>query len=179
MQSTQTDDMLAPSPRERTRTFAWEDPTRTVAAMLDRSGLELLRAIRDGEMPPPPIAQMLGMRIVEVENGRAVFALDPEEWMYNPIGSVRGGIAATILDSCMGCAVHSVLPPGVGYTTTDLQIRYVRAMGADTGPVVAEGTVVHAGRRLATAEGRLVARSTGQLIAHASTGCILLPGSGS
>ena len=103
-----------------------------------------------------------------------MFALEPAEWMYNPIGMVHGGIAATILDSCMGCAVHTTLAAGVGYTTTDLQVRYVRAMRESTGRVLAEGRVVHEGRRTATAEGRLFAESDGSLIAHGSTGCVIL-----
>jgi uncharacterized protein (TIGR00369 family) len=111
------------------------------------------------------------MSIVEVEDGRCVFALDPAEWMFNPIGSVHGGVAATLLDSCMGCAVHSTLPAGVGYATTDIQVRYLRAMSASTGRVLAEGEVVHRGRRQATAEGRLYVEDTGKLIAHATTGC--------
>jgi uncharacterized protein (TIGR00369 family) len=103
-----------------------------------------------------------------------VFSLEPAEWMYNPIGSVHGGVAATILDSCMGCAIHSLLPAGVCYTTSDLQIRYSRGMTVQTGRVLAEGTVVHAGRRLATAEGRLTVAATGKLIAHATIGCVVL-----
>ena len=103
-----------------------------------------------------------------------MFALEPAEWMYNPIGMVHGGIAATILDSCMGCAVHTTLAAGVGYTTTDLQVRYIRAMGGATGRVLAEGRVVHAGRRTATAEGRVFAEDDETLIAHGSTGCAIL-----
>jgi uncharacterized protein (TIGR00369 family) len=145
-----------------------------VAAGAEHSGIELLRAIVAGELPPPPIAQLLAMSLDEVQEGRAVFSLEPAEWMYNPIGSVHGGIAATILDSCMGCAIHSLLPAGVGYTTSDLQIRYSRGMTVQTGRVLAEGTVVHAGRRLATAEGRLTVAATGKLIAHATIGCVVL-----
>jgi uncharacterized protein (TIGR00369 family) len=94
--------------------------------------------------------------------------------MYNPIGSVHGGVAATLLDSCMGCAVHSTLEAGVGFTTTDLQVRYIRAMSADTGRVLAEGRVVHGGRRTATAEGRLVTEDGETLLAHSTTGCVIL-----
>ena len=100
--------------------------------------------------------------------------MEPAEWMYNPIGSVHGGVAATLLDSCMGCAVHTTLDAGVGYTTTDLQVRYIRAMSSTTGRVLAEGRVVHAGRRTATAEGRLFVEADDTLIAHASTGCVIL-----
>jgi uncharacterized protein (TIGR00369 family) len=128
----------------------------------------------DGELPPPPIASLLDFEITHAERGRVIFALEPAEWMYNPIGSVHGGIAATILDSSLGCAVHTTLDAGVGYTTSDLQVRYVRAIGAETGRVLAESHVVHSGRRLATAEGRLYVESSGQLLAHASTSCLIL-----
>ncbi|MGZ4298631.1 MAG: PaaI family thioesterase [Solirubrobacteraceae bacterium] len=158
----------------RTRTFSWQDPMPSATLSRERSGMEVLQAVIDGALPPPPIAELLGMELVDVQEGRAVFAVEPAEWMYNPIGSVHGGIAATLLDSCMGCAIHSTLPPGVGYTTSDLQIRYSRGMTVDTGRVIADGAVVHAGRRLATAEGRLTVEATGKLIAHATTGCILI-----
>lgn len=158
----------------RTRSFSWEDPAEVAARGLRLSGLQYLRGIVQGTLPPPPIARLLDFTILEVEDGRAVFALDPAEWMYNPIGSVHGGIAATILDSCMGCAVHSTLDAGVGYTTTDLQVRYIRAMSDSTGRVLAEGRVLHSGRRTATAEGRLFAEQDESLIAHATTGCVIL-----
>ncbi len=158
----------------RTRTFSWQDPAATAAEGMKLAGLDYIRAIQTGELPPPPIARLLEMEIVEAEQGRAVFVLTPAEWMYNPIGMVHGGIAATILDSCMGCAVHTTLPAGVGYTTTDVQLRYIRAMGGATGRVLAEGRVVHAGRRTATAEGRVFTEEGETLIAHGSTGCAIL-----
>ena len=163
-----------PPPTEaRSRTFSWHDPAATAAEGLKLAGLDYIRAITAGELPPPPIAELHGFEIVEAEEGRAVFALTPAEWMYNPIGMVHGGIAATILDSCMGCAVHTTLPAGVGYTTTDLQVRYIRAMGEATGRVLAEGRVVHRGKRTATAEGRVFVESNEKLIAHGSTGCVI------
>jgi uncharacterized protein (TIGR00369 family) len=158
----------------RTRTFAWQDPTPSAQLARERSGMELLQAVKDGTVGAPPIGELLGMSLVEFDHGRAVFAVEPAEWMYNPIGSVHGGIAATLLDSCMGCAIHSTLPAGVGYATSDLQIRYSRAITVETGRIRAEGTVVHAGRRLATAEGRLTEEATGKLLAHATTACILI-----
>jgi uncharacterized protein (TIGR00369 family) len=158
----------------RARQFTWEDPAPTAAAGRELRGLELLKAIVAGALPPPPIAELLEMSLVEVADGRAVFALEPAEWMYNPIGTVHGGIAATILDSCMGCAVHTTLPAGVAYTTCDIQIRYVRGMTLQTGRVIAEGNVVHRGRRMVTAEGQLLAEASGKLLAHASCGCILI-----
>ncbi len=157
----------------RERSFTWEDPAATAAVGLELTGLEYMQRIATGMIPPPPIARLLAFTIAEAEHGHAVFALEPAEWMYNPIGMVHGGIAATILDSCMGCAVHTTLEAGVGYTTTDLQVRYIRAMGADTGRALADGRVVHVGRRTATAEGRLYAESDGRLIAHATTGCVI------
>jgi uncharacterized protein (TIGR00369 family) len=158
----------------RTRTITWEDPMASAAEGMAMAGLDYMRAVAAGTVPAPPIARLLGFRVVEAEPGRAVFEADPQEWMYNPIGSVHGGIAATLLDSCMGCAVHTTLPAGVGYTTSDLQVRYIRGMTAETGPVVAEGAVVHAGRRTATAEGRLFVKDTEQLLAHGTTGCVVL-----
>jgi len=160
--------------RTRTRSFSWEDPAETAALGLELSGLDYIKAIIGGALPPPPIAKLLGLEIVEAEPGRALFAMEPAEWMYNPIGMVHGGVAATILDSCMGCAVHTTLGAGAGYTTTDLQVRYARAMGEATGRVLAEGRVVHAGRRTATAEGRLFVQDGGALLAHATTGCLML-----
>ena len=158
----------------RTRSFSWEDPAAIAEAGMSLTGMEYLGAIVDGTFPPPPIARLLDFTIVEVEPGRALFAMEPAEWMYNPIGSVHGGVAATILDSCMGCAVHTILDAGVGYTTTDLHVRYIGAMSDASGRVLAEGRVVHGGRRTATAEGRLFAEADETLLAHASTGCAIL-----
>jgi uncharacterized protein (TIGR00369 family) len=161
--------------QQRVRSFEWEDPLAAAELGAGLSGLEVMRGIIAGTIPAPPIARLLEMSVLEVEHGRAVFALEPAEWMYNPIGSVHGGVAATILDSCMGCAVHTTLDGGVGYTTTDLQVRYLRSMRAGDGRVLAEGRVVHAGRRTATAEGRLYLESDEtRLFAHASTGCVIM-----
>ena len=167
----QANDAGAP---QRTRTFSWQDPLAAASAGAALPGLDYIHAIIAGTIPPPPIAQLLGFEIVEAQEGRAVFAMLPAEWMYNPLGMVHGGVAATLLDSCMGCAVHTTLPAGVAYTTTDLQVRYVRAMSNATGRVLAEGRVVHAGRRTATAEGRLLVEEDDTLVAHASTGCVIL-----
>jgi uncharacterized protein (TIGR00369 family) len=159
---------------ERSRTFSWSDPLATASAVRNLSGLEAIRMVAAGELPPPPIAELLGMDIIQVGHGHVVFALEPAEWMYNPIGSVHGGVAATVLDSSLGCAVHTTLDAGVAYTTSDLHVRYVRAMSSSSGRVLAESRVVHSGRRLATAEGRLYAEEDGKLFAHASTSCLIL-----
>jgi uncharacterized protein (TIGR00369 family) len=158
----------------RTRAFSWEDPAAAEVSALRMSGLEYLQAIIDGQLPPPPFARALEAELLEVEPGRALFAAEPAEWMYNPLGSVHGGIVATLLDSCMGCAVHSTLETGVGFTTSDLQVRYIRPLTVQSGRVLADGRVVHRGRTTATAEGRVFAADGGALIAHATTGCVIL-----
>jgi uncharacterized protein (TIGR00369 family) len=144
-------------------------PVETVATM---SGLEMLRAMASGELPGPPIMETLDFGLTEVENGRAVFEGIPAFKHYNPLGTVHGGYAATLLDSCMGCAVHSTLPKGIGYTTLEFKVSLIRAITKDTGPVRAEGKVLNAGRRAATAEGRLTDAS-GRLLAHATTTCMI------
>src|SRR5579862_9866785 len=106
----------------RTRTFTWEDPTPTLQALRTMRGIDSLRAMVAGELPPPPVAFLLDMRLVEVEEGRVVFAGEPAEYQYNPLGSVHGGVTATLLDSALGCAVQSVLPQGTGYTTIELKV---------------------------------------------------------
>ncbi|MFZ5511249.1 MAG: PaaI family thioesterase [Pseudomonadota bacterium] len=138
------------------------------------SGLELLQGVARGEYPAAPMAALLGFRLVEVEAGRAVFQGTPRRDHYNPIGSVHGGYHATLLDSCMGCAVHSTLPAGMGYTTLEIKINYVRALTDATGPVRAEGRIIQPGRRVATAEGRLV-DAQGKLYAHGTTTCLVFP----
>jgi uncharacterized protein (TIGR00369 family) len=138
------------------------------------SGLEFMRGILEGQFPPAPIAAALKFELVEVEHGRAVFEGTPDFGFYNPIGSVHGGYAATLLDSCMGCAVHTVLPAGQGYTTLEFKINYVRAMTGDTGRVRAVGRVIHPGKRAATAEGNLY-DAGGKLLAHATTTCLVFP----
>jgi len=144
-------------------------PPETFASM---SGLELLQGMIAGRFPGPPIMQLIGFRLAEVDNGRAVFEGTPSLAHYNPLGTVHGGYAATLLDSCMGCAVHTTLPKGVGYTTLEFKVNLVRALTADTGPVRAEGKIVNGGRRVATAEGRLT-DAQGRLLAHATTTCLV------
>jgi uncharacterized protein (TIGR00369 family) len=162
---------------ERTRTVRWEDPLKTAARGRETSGIEFLQAIRSGEIPPPPIAALMGFTIVELEEGRATFAVVPSEFHYNPIGVVHGGLAATLLDSAMGCAVQSKLPRGRAYTTLEIQVRYLRAMTSRTGRVLATGVVVHGGGKVATAEGRIVDEA-GKLYATATTSCLVfdIPG---
>jgi uncharacterized protein (TIGR00369 family) len=157
----------------RSRNVSWADPQASAELGKQLSGLAYLQALQNGEIPPPPIAELMNMRIAEVEEGRVVFTLEPAEFHYNPIGSVHGGVAATLLDSCMGCAVQSVLPLGTGYTTIELKVNYLRALSSQTGLVYAEGKIIHRGGRIATAEGRITDAS-GKLYAHGTTTCILL-----
>ena len=164
---------MKPSDPARTRTFSWHDPLETAQAARGLAGLDFLRKIAAGELPQPPIAYTLDYALIEVEQGHAVFGFKPAEIHYNPIGMVHGGIPCTLLDSAMGCAVHSTLPAGVGYTTLELKVNIVKAIGKDTGFLRAEGRLIHAGRSTAVAEGRLVDEA-GKLYAHATTTCMLL-----
>ena len=142
------------------------------------TGLEFLRAIAAGELPGAPIADLLGFAPVEADEGRVVFAAVPDQTHYNPIGTVHGGLAATLLDSAMGCAVHSTLPEGVGYTTLELKVNFVRPITSETGRILCEGTLVHRGGRVATAEGRVFAEADGALLAHGTTTCLIFSPNG-
>jgi uncharacterized protein (TIGR00369 family) len=159
---------------QRTRTFDWEDPVANAALGRELSGLDFMRAIRDGTIPPPPIARLMDFDLDEVDEGRAVFTVEPAEFHYNPIGMVHGGLAATLIDSATGCAVHTTLPAGVGYTTLEFKSNFVRAIGRDTGRIRCTGAVLHRGGTIATAEARLTADETGKLLAHGVATCAIL-----
>ena len=156
----------------RQRTVTWTDPLVGAALARDLSGLEFLRAIADGRIAGPPVAALLGMSVVSVEPGQVVFGLDVGEHLYNPIGSVHGGVFCTLLDSAMGCAVHSSLDRGQAYTTLELKVNIVKALTLSTPSVVATGQVVSAGRRVATASGQITGLD-GTLYAHATTTCLV------
>jgi len=164
---------MSDDPQIRTRTFTWHDPLGLARETHDMSGLRMLCAIRDGEIEPPPITQALDFRLAEVEEGRVVWTLTPAEYHYNPIGSVHGGVAATLLDSAMGCAIKTLLPAGVTYTTLEIKVNYIRPLTTATGRVRAEGTVEHLGGKTAVAEGRLTGPD-GKLYASATTTCLIL-----
>ena len=123
---------------------------------------------------PFRVTRDMDMDILEVEEGRAVFVVEPGEFHYNPIGSVHGGLAGTLLDSATGCAIQTTLEPGVAYTTLQLNVNFVRPITLDSGRVLAEGSVVHRGSKIATAEGRVTEERSGRLLAHATATCILL-----
>ena len=137
------------------------------------TGLQGLEAIQAGEIPPPGAMQTLGGGIESIEAGRVVFWLEPDERHTNPMGTTHGGILATYLDTAMGCAVQSALPEGTAYTTLELSVNYVRAVPPGAGRILIEGEVLHVGRRVATAQGRVFG-ADGRLAAHATTTCLVI-----
>jgi uncharacterized protein (TIGR00369 family) len=157
----------------RRREVSWEDPMVGAAMALDLSGLDYLTAIAEERIPPPPIAVLLGMGIVDVQPGRVTFSLEVGEHLYNPIGSVHGGVFCTLLDSAMGCAVHSTLDPGQAYTTLELHVNLVKALTVSTPNVAATGQVISTGRRVVTASGQITGPD-GTLYAHGTTTCLAI-----
>ncbi|SDN11235.1 PaaI family thioesterase [Streptomyces wuyuanensis] len=158
----------------RSRTYEWEDPAISSAAVGRQSGLDFLRDLVAGRLPAPPISAGLGFTLDEVEHGRAVFSLVPGEEHYNPIGSVHGGVYATLLDSAAGCAVQTTLNHGEGYTSLDLSVKFLRPITADTGKVRAVGTVLNRGRRTALAQAELY-DGADRVLAHATSSCLIFP----
>ncbi len=156
----------------RSRTFTWSDPATTVASAAGRSGLDLLRAISDGQLPPPPVMQMLGAGRLEVTEGSVTIVMTPQEFHYNPLGTVHGGVLATLLDTAAACSVHSVLPPGTGYTSLDLSTKFLRPVTLASGELRCVGAVLSRGRRTALAEAR-VFDAEGRLAAYATSTCML------
>ncbi|MEU7848078.1 PaaI family thioesterase [Micromonospora parva] len=158
----------------RSRTFTWADPSVNAAQVGRRSGLDMLRAMIAGELAAPPVMHLLDMSRMEADEGRVVVELTPQEFHYNPLGSVHGGVLSTLLDTAAGCAVHTTLPAGVGYTSLDLNVKFLRPVTVDSGTLRCEGTVLQRGRRTALAEAR-VTDAAGRLTAHATSTCLLLP----
>jgi uncharacterized protein (TIGR00369 family) len=156
----------------RSLTVEWEDPAPVAARIPELSGLEYVRGLADGSYPPPPIAQLLGFTLAEVEAGRVVFACEPGEQHYNPIGTVHGGLACTLLDSAIGCAVQTTLQQGQGYTSIDISVSYLRPILAGSGPLRCEGLVTKPGSRVAFAEGRLT-DGEGRLVATATSSLLV------
>jgi uncharacterized protein (TIGR00369 family) len=152
----------------RSRTIEWKDPKKPARAALGMAGIDYLQAMLDGEIPPPPIIAVMDMTLESIEKGTVVFGLVPEESLYNPIGAVHGGAIATILDSATGCAVHSTLEAGWGYTSIEIKVNYIRGTTDDSGKLLATGRVVKGGSRVAFAEAELVDEQ-GRLIATATS----------
>ncbi len=156
----------------RTRTFSWDDPTEVNANLRRLPGLEFLQRVMAGEFPGPPMAQLMNIRIADVEKGRVVFEGTPEEYHYNPLGVVHGGMAATLLDSALGCCVNTHLDAGDFYTTLELKVNYLRPITVDTGIVRAIATTVHIGRTTALVEGKVL-DARDRIYAYASSTCLV------
>jgi uncharacterized protein (TIGR00369 family) len=165
--------MSESSTLERTRTVSWNDPLIGARVVPTMSGLAYLQAMKRGELPAPPIMLLLNIGFQEAEAGRVVFSVEPAEYHYNPIGMVHGGLASTLCDSAMGCAIQSTLPVGVGYTTLELKVNFVRPLTTASGLVLCEGKVINVGGRVATAEARVADRA-GKLYAHATSTCLIM-----
>lgn len=159
----------------RSRTVTWYDPMPTAAAGMGMSGMDLLGALLDGTLPPAPIAELFQMRPVELENGTVVFECVPDESAYNPIGVVHGGLVCTLADTVTGCAVHSTLEAGVGYTSIDISVSYLRPVTRDSGVLRATGRVTKRGRRVAFASAEIV-DGAGVLVATAASNCLIMDG---
>lgn len=160
---------------ERSMVVRWVDPALgpRIAAQRGLSGIDFLRAMLRGEIPPPPIAQLMGLEIMSIEDGKVVFAATPGEQHYNPLGVVHGGLAATLLDSAIGFAMQTKAPQGSFFTTIELKINYLRPLVAGMGRVYGEGTVLNLTRQTAFAEAR-VRDEVGKLYAHATSSCLLV-----
>ena len=157
----------------RSLTISWQDPIAAFDAGKNLSGLAYMKEMIAGRIAAPPIMRLMGFRLAQVGDGLAVFECEPGEQHYNPIGVVHGGLAMTLLDSAMGCCVHTRLPAKVGYTTLEAKVNMVRAITAKTGTIRATGKVIHLGGKTATAEARLE-DTAGKLYAHGTTTCIIL-----
>lgn len=156
----------------RTRTVTWADPAQHAWRASTGPGLEVLRQLIAGTVPPAPMASLLGYELVDASEGLAVFAVTPAEYHYNPAGHVHGGFAATVLDSAMGCAVYTTVESGWTYTTVELKVNYLKPITVASGPLRGIGRLLHRGRRTGMAEGRLE-DATGRLLAHATTTCLI------
>lgn len=157
----------------RSRTIRYHSPEEDKAKLFDRTGLEQLRALADGRIPAPPISSHVGLEFVSVAEGDVVMTAQPDESHYNPIGSVHGGFFATVLDSVCGCAVHSTLPAGVGYTSLEIKVNFLRPITAGTGAVTAHGWVTRRGKGVAFAEAD-IRDSDGRVLATASSTCLII-----
>jgi uncharacterized protein (TIGR00369 family) len=167
-----------PQVTERTRTFGWTDPAVYAGVIGRRTGLELLQAMSAGELPAPPIMQLIDFAGMEASEGSVTVRLDPQEFHYNPLGTMHGGVISTLLDTAAACSVHTTLPAGIGYTSLDLNVKFLRAVTLASGRLTCVGSVLQRGRRTALAEARLT-DAQGRLVAQAMSSCLIfeLPGS--
>lgn len=158
----------------RETTVRWEDPQVGLAQMPSLDGITYLRKMMSGELPGAPIASHFNMRLVDVSEGTVTFTCTPDESHYNPIGMVHGGLACTLLDSALGCAAHTLLPAGIGYTSTEIKVSYLRPIHADSAPLTCVGRVVKSGRRVSFTEGEIT-DAKGDVVATASSTLLIFP----
>ncbi|WP_448003524.1 PaaI family thioesterase [Agromyces bauzanensis] len=157
----------------RSKTFEWVDPLATADQVMGMSGLEYMHAVRDGTAAWPPMGVLMNLELVEAERGRVVLACTPGEEHYNPLGIIHGGLLCTLLDTVIGCATHTTLERGTGYTSIELKVSYLRPVTLDTGLLTATGSVIKEGRRVVFAEGG-VSDAEGTLVATASSSLLVL-----
>lgn len=157
---------------KRTRTYEWIDPLDTAAKSKSMAGYDFLQGILSGTIPQPPVAQTLDFKPSSLEAGKVIFDFEPKEFHYNPIGTVHGGVISTVLDTVLGCALHSMLAKGVAYTTLELKVNFVKAVTISSGRLKAEGRLIHLGKSTALVEADLKDDS-GRLYAHAISTCML------
>lgn len=150
------------------RLVTWHDPITTQTTVASMPGLSYWKAVADAQLPPPPIGELIRMRVLDVEHGRITFSCTPDASMYNPLGMVHGGTVCTLLDTVTGCALHTTLPEGVGYTSIEIKVSYLKAVTTASGPLTAVGTVVKAGSRIGFTEGK-VTDASGALVATATS----------
>ncbi len=158
----------------REMTIQWQDPAAALAALPGLSGLDYLKQMAAGDLPGAPIASHFSMEVVEVDHGSITFRCQPDESHYNPIGTVHGGVVCTLLDSVLGCATHTTLPAGMGYTSIEIKVNYLRPVTKDSGPLTCTGRVTKPGRRVAFAEGEVVDKD-GRVVASASGSLLVFP----
>ncbi|MEV4638966.1 PaaI family thioesterase [Actinoplanes sp. NPDC049548] len=161
----------------RSRTFEWTDPAENASLLGRTTGLELLQAMAAGEVPAPPVMHLVDMCGMDVAEGSVTIYLEPQEFHYNPLGTVHGGVLSTLLDTAAACSVHSTLPAGVGYTSLDLTVKFLRPVTVASGRLTTTGTVLQRGRRTALAEARMT-DAAGRLVAHATSSCMILEAAG-
>ncbi len=159
---------------ERTRTYSYLQSDQDLDFVAELDGLEFMHAVIAGRIPAPSIGATLGFDMHRAERGMVRFRGDPGDHLMNPLGVIHGGFGATMLDAAMACAVHTMADRGKAYTTAELSVNMVRAIMPDTGPLIAEGKAVHAGRTIGTAEGRLYGEADGKLYAHGTTTCVIV-----
>jgi uncharacterized protein (TIGR00369 family) len=159
---------------DRTRTVTWDDPSAGPAVLAQLSGIEFMQALAEQRLPKPPMMHLMNMTLESVASGEVVFSADPDESHYNPLGIVHGGFACTVLDTVVGCAVHTTLPQGLGYTSLDLNVSYLSAITTGSGRLTATGRIVKPGKRVAFAEGEIV-DATGRRIATATSTLLVFP----